>query len=139
MLALIVLATVVSPPPVGVGSTSPPIHVVDPDGLNWQPAADLPGAEVAVVDGQLDRAHVAYVRVPGGWGLRSHWHGNALRLIVLRGAVRLQEPGRAALTLPSEGFAEIPAYLPHTLRCADANGCTIAMQQSWAFDIVYTE
>ncbi len=90
-------------------------------GLTWgDPPPSLPaGAKLAVISGDPGKAEPFVIRaqLPAGYKVAPHWHPTAEHVTVLSGTFALgmgEKFDQAAMKdLPSNGYAALPAKMPH--------------------------
>ncbi len=93
--------------------------IVKPDTLKWQPANDLPGAEVAMMSGDPDKKEpfIARVRLPANFHIPVHSHHINEYDTVISGAFYLGIGNKVDANhmqkLSAGSFVMIPAKLPH--------------------------
>src|SRR5262249_46582833 len=97
-----------------------PQHLVaTPDGLKWIDPPTLPGAKLAVVQGDpaKEGPFVYRIKAPADYKIPPHLHKAAENVTVLSGTFYLGlgekfDPG-AGQKLPAGAFASVPAMHPH--------------------------
>lgn len=115
-LAVLLLAPVVALP---VLAQSPAHTFVTPDTLKWVEPAPLPGARLAVVQGDPGKEGPFTYRLkfPAGYKVPPHFHKAGENVTVLAGvfSIGLGEKfdQSKAHELPVGGFAAVPANHPH--------------------------
>lgn len=93
--------------------------VVNPDTLQWHPANDLQGAEVAVISGNPEKKEpfIARVKLPANFKIPVHTHDINEYDTVMTGTLYLGSGAKFdtdhALEVPAGSFVMIPAKLQH--------------------------
>ena len=87
--------------------------------MQWEESASLPGAQIAVLDGdpRNEGSFTLRLKMPAGYKIPPHTHPTAERVTVISGSVRLgigekfdEDAGRE---LKAGDFAMLPAGVPH--------------------------
>jgi quercetin dioxygenase-like cupin family protein len=115
-LGVLMLAAAVALPALA----QPPAHTVTmPDALKWVEPPTLPGARLAVVQGNpaKEGLFVYRLRMPAGYKIPPHFHKAGENVTVLAGVFSIGlgekfDPTKGQ-ELPVGGFAAIPAGHPH--------------------------
>jgi hypothetical protein len=129
---------------IGQGHSDDANHVaLRPDELKWGPPPPHlpPGAQVAVLTGDPSKAapYVLRAKMPDGYKVPAHWHGNDENVTVLSGTLMVGKGDKlsteASKPLPAGSFARMPKDMRHF---AWAKGETIIQVHGMGpFDITY--
>ncbi|PCE34131.1 hypothetical protein BZL54_00785 [Burkholderia ubonensis subsp. mesacidophila] len=86
-IAVLVVAACLAAPPTGWTQSAGHVMIVTPDELKWADLPLVPGAQIAVLEGKMDKKGpiVARVRFPANAKVAPHWHPNVERVTVLSG------------------------------------------------------
>lgn len=102
-----------------VALAASPVVVVNPDTLKWQPAADLPGAEFAVMSGNPEKHEpfIARVKLPANFKIPVHTHHINEYDTVVSGAIYLgtgaKFDAKHTQEISAGSFVMIPAKVQH--------------------------
>jgi len=119
-------------------SFGPDQAIIDFRKITWSPlelAGFAPGAEIAVLRGDLAYGSELILRVPSGYLIPNHNHTSDETYIWLSGEFTYINgaDGRAA-AMSEQGFISLPGSAsPHAIRCG-ADPCVFYLRYSRAFD-----
>lgn len=112
--------------------------IIDLNKVEWAPlelTGFAPGAEVAVLRGDLAHGSELIVRVPAGYLIPNHNHTSAETYIWLKGSYTYIDGGTGQSAAMSEqGFISLPGNTtPHAIVCGN-NPCMFYLRYPRAFD-----
>ena len=116
--------------------------IVDVDKIVWGPL-DIegltPGAEIAVVRGDLEKDHSeSIVRLPPGYVLRSHTHTSDELYVWMSGSFTLIAHDGTETEFRGPAYISFPGNAPrHGMRCGSKEPCLFYLRYSRPFDIKY--
>lgn len=133
-----------------LGSNAKPIAfgvdqtIIDFDKIVWEPL-DVegldPGAQIAVIRGELDRAgSEVVIKTPSGYKVAMHSHTSDETYVWLKGAYTLisEKGDRHKFSGPS--YIAFPGNAPkHAMTCDSKDYCLLYIRYSRPFDVIYKD
>ncbi len=112
--------------------------IIDLNRIEWAPlelTGFAPGAEVAVLRGDLAYGSELIVRVPAGYLIPNHNHTSAETYIWLKGSYTYIDGGTGqTAAMSGQGFISLPGNTtPHAIVCGD-EPCVFYLRYPRAFD-----
>ncbi|MEZ5524409.1 MAG: hypothetical protein R3E62_05510 [Pseudomonadales bacterium] len=112
--------------------------IIDLNKVEWAPlelTGFAPGAEVAVLRGDLAVSSELIVRVPAGYLIPNHNHTSAETYIWLKGAYTyIDGQGGVSAQMSGQGFISLPGNTPpHAIVCGD-DPCLFYLRYPRPFD-----
>ncbi|MBV9583496.1 MAG: cupin domain-containing protein [Alphaproteobacteria bacterium] len=93
--------------------------IINPHQMKWGPVAAIPGTELAVLSGDLEKAgpFVVEFRGPAGTKIPPHWHSNNERVLMISGTATVGsgddiEPENGTMLVPG-GYSVVPGKMHH--------------------------
>lgn len=111
--------------------------MVLPDQVQWHagPPA-IPGAQMAVLDGDMAKAgfFVARIKLPAGAKIAPHYHGNVERVTVISGTVKLAMGVTQdnPTVLPAGSYFALPPKVVHNAWVDEETVLQIATRGPWS-------
>lgn len=86
-LPVLVVAACLAAAPTGWTQSASQVMIVTPDEIKWEDFSLVSGAQIAVLEGKMDKKGpiVARIRLPANAKVAPHWHPNTERVTVLSG------------------------------------------------------
>ena len=115
--------------------------IVLPNQVQWHagPTA-IPGAQMAVLDGDMHKAgfFVARIKLPAGAKIAPHYHGNVERVTVISGTVKLAMGATQdnPTVLPAGSYFSIPPKTVHNAWVDEETVLQIATRGPWSMHAV---
>ncbi|QXE92611.1 cupin domain-containing protein [Geomonas subterranea] len=115
--------------------------MVLPDQIQWHagPPA-IPGAQMAVLDGDMAKAgfFVARIKLPAGARIAPHYHGNVERVTVISGTVKLAMGVTQdnPTVLPAGSYFALPPKTVHNAWVDEETVLQIATRGPWSMHAV---
>ena len=118
--------------------------IIDVDKLVWSPLEVeglAPGAEIAVVRGDLNKDHSeSIVRTPPGYFVASHTHTSDELYVWMKGSFTLISHDGKEAKFNGPAYISFPGNAPpHAIKCGDKESCLFYLRFSRPFDIKYPE
>lgn len=116
--------------------------IVDVDKIVWSPLEFdglPPGAEIAVIRGDLDKAHSeSILRIPPGYPVPNHTHTSDELYVWMSGSFTLTSHDGKETEFRGPAYISFPGNAPpHALKCGDKEPCVFYLRYSRPFDIKY--
>ena len=144
VLAPLLALAVASPVAAEYATSSSPLSfatdqtIIDLNKVEWAPLELTgfdPGAEVAVLRGDLAHGSELIIRVPAGYLIPNHNHTSAETYIWLKGAYTyIDGKGGYSAPMSGQGFISLPGNTaPHAIVCGD-EPCLLYLRYPRPFD-----
>jgi quercetin dioxygenase-like cupin family protein len=103
----------------------------------WVDDATLPGVKSATLwgDPTADQEHAMLRVFPAGFAPAPHTHPSTERVIVVSGYLVVEYEGGEPTVLGPGSYSEIPAGMPHAVRCATDQECKFVLGAPGRFTI----
>jgi len=117
--------------------------IIDIGKIDWQPLkleGLAPGAQIAMLRGDLDDAHGVelVLRLPPGYVVPVHNHVAEETYVWIKGAFTLTENDGTKTQFSGPAYISFPGNaLPHGLKCGSQEACVLYLSYSRPFDIHY--
>jgi quercetin dioxygenase-like cupin family protein len=111
--------------------------IIDLNQIEWAPLeleGFAPGAEIAVLRGDLATAGEAIVKIPAGYTVPNHSHTSDETYVWLKGDFTYIAADGTARDLSGQTFISLPGQAPHALICGK-EACVFYLRYSRPFDV----
>lgn len=123
------------------GASTPKQIMLTPDELLWRPGpAEIPNSEVAIVEGNPQKAEyfVMRIKLPAGTRIAPHYHEKVERVTVISGGIRLamgttQDNPKA---LPAGSYFAISPKVVHNAWCEGETVLQVSTRGPWSLKSV---
>ena len=112
------------------------------DDLKWADVAALPGAKMAVLEGQVNKQGPLTFRIkfPANYEIPAHWHPTTEHVTVLSGTLNLGTGDKLdkskTAPLPAGGFAIMPAKMHHFAWMSEETTLQVHANGPWTVNYV---
>lgn len=105
--------------------------------MAWVDDATLPGVKSATLwgDPAADQEHAMLRVFPAGYAPAPHTHPSTERVVVVAGYLVVEYEGGEPTVLGPGSYSEIPAGMPHAVRCATEQECKFVLGAPGRFAI----